>query len=742
MPRTWGPTPRARRSRRQDLVAPPQPSIGSEVPNPALLRGRMITRRATKRRVYSYRSKKHADRHRASVQLAKMVKFAASTEQTPENRDSLWRRYKLIKVLDTTRLQHLPASLWDMLWSTQAFDSAELPQRKENVDELIHDMVVFGRPLTTTQQIKHVEVQFFRREEEEALREWWNKLGSSEDANREHQAEILDLGVRLHALGGHPDRSARLMRQLFKVRPDWDPALMMYVFRAYTRSKVEGHDQAAKAIYKEMKERKGQAVTTEDYDAWFIGFLEAGSLREARNLFRDMVQETDVAKGKTLKSVAAVMQRMDRLYQLGDNIDARTSIALGAISVLPSEYHSHLFADWMRAAVVYHAPEAAAQILDMMVKQGRQPETYHYNMLLRALLRTREGPNALKAENIAWHMTAGTKEVALGTSNFESRAKHIYKSFQKDRASSDTQATAPLTIPYADADTFAFMMLHHARLHQWEHVTYLTRRFEQLRLEPNDTIMNALIENHYRLGHYDKAWKVYTRLTNPPKGETGVFPNGTTIRLLWKVLRLALGDHATRSDPRLPTPRQLLKETNDWWDLCRHRTDASRFRRGLAGVSSESITTLMLHCFGYTQDLPGSLITMHILRSDYDIYPSEKVPEILERQLAWVDLTAESSTFRRQYYHSRANAKNRSRIRRVYDILRHKRVVALGEEGLLALEDSEKRTWNINLLSEFIRVMMKRSMPVDMVEVAIEDACMKIGVEGLQTGDKNAYEVP
>jgi hypothetical protein len=46
-----------------------------------------------------------------------------------------------------------------------------------------------------------------------------------------------------------------------------------------------------------------------------------------------------------------------------------------------------------------------------------------------------------------------------------------------------------------------------------------------------------------------------------------------------------------------------------------------------------------MHCFSYTQDLAGSLVALHVLRRYFDIFLTDKVAEILQRQMAWVDMS-------------------------------------------------------------------------------------------------------
>ncbi|KNG44190.1 hypothetical protein DDE82_008566 [Stemphylium lycopersici] len=594
-----------------------------------------------------------------------------------------------------------------------------------------------GQAPTIGQRAKYLESVFLSGREDRAIKEWeQDHTAELNGARQVYRPEHLEIGAKLYALAGYADRSRDIMDGLFRLYPGWDTSVMMVVFRAHTSSEHREHHDYAKQIYIRMKEQKSDDRTIEDYDAWLVGFLEARNLTYAKQVFRDMVKEGYLAANGSDGRVHQVLKRLHLLYRLGTDIAKMTSIALDAISVLPPVYYGHLFGDWIKSAVVKKAPEAAAQILDMMLKRGYQPETYHFNMLLKALIRTKEDPNILKAENIGWRMIDKARK---------SRERQIPEDTTSE-AISDTFISAQDTgasLPAADVTTFALIMQHHAKSLQWEHVEYLTRQLRESSIAPNATIMNVLIDNKCRQGAYTEAWAIYKTLTNPAEDSAGVFPNGATLRCLWKTLRLALGDHATRNDPSLPTPRDLLKETVSWWTLSRSRYDAARFQMGMAGADNGAITALIMHCFSYTSDLAGSLVALHVLRHKFNIFPTDKAAEILQRQMAWVDMARESESVRSQYFHSRSNAKNTQRIVAIYQILLRRRLAAmqLSEAEYERLTDEQIGDVGLDLLSEYVRVVLKRSYPPEVVEAMIDAARCAVGVPDLPTGDMDAFEV-
>lgn len=658
-------------------------------------------------------------------------------------RAPLWRAYSLAKASDPTLLARLPERAWDLLWSTQSVESSTNANRTAHMAQLYRDMNKAGKTTTAGQRARYLEGTFLCGREDQALREWQEDHTVGFDGVRlDYKPEHLEIGAKLHALARNPDHSRSIMEELFRLYPNWDTSVMMTVFRAHTSSELQEHHDLAKQIYIKMKEKKGDARSIKDYDAWLVGFLESRNLGYAKQVFRDMVRDGYLATSGTGERVEQVLKRLHMLYRLGTDISAMTSIAFDAISVLPHAYHGHLFGDWMKAAVVRKAPLVAAQVMEMMLKRGHKPQTFHFNMLLKALIRTKESPNILKAENIGWHMIEAAhrlpqqrdlpRDTAAGIINNTTTADVHHES-------TDIVQRAPP----ANVTTFALIMQHHAKSLQWEHVDYLSRQLKETAVQPNATIMNVLMDNKCRQGAYSEAWTIYKTLTEPQEGGAGVFPNGASIRCLWKTLRLALGDPTNRDKPGLPTPRELLAEMISWWTLSRSRYDADRFRMGLAGADSGAITSLIMHCFSYTQDLAGSLIALHVLRHHFDIFPTDEAAQILQGQIAWVDMTRETEAVRSQHFHSRSNKKNTDRIAMVYNILLQRRLARMdmkeGEDDMLT--DEQIGDVGLNLLSEFVRVVLKRSYPPEVVEAMIDAARCAVGVPDLPTGDMDAFEV-
>lgn len=649
---------------------------------------------------------------------------------------SLWRAYKRARREKPTLPKYLPLKARKLLWKSQAMDFSDIQHSSARLAQLDHDYRAarFGR--FAGQAAYQIERKFMRGREQDALAEW--------ETTRRYFAttpEYLDVGARLYALAGHPDQARAVMNHLLRLVPDWSLSLSIAVFRAHTSSDLEKHHKTAKEIYSAIKARAGTSITIEIYDACLTGFLEARSLTGANEVFGDMVRDGCLGTDAHGSSINEVLRRLNLLYALGNDISRATTIALAAIKMLPRAYHNHIFGDWMKSGVVEKQPQAVAQILDMMIHQGYEPESFHFNMLLRALLRTNESPDVLKAENLGWKMIEEARLSMLKNRPApQSRSKDID---EKARKSSVLDAKPTTRVPAASVTTFALIMHHHAENLQWEHVDYLARQLKLANIEPDATIMTVLIDNKCRQGKFAEAFRIYKSLTENPGSTASVFPNGTTIRCLWKTLRLALADPTVREATNLPSPRQLLHETLEWWVLCRSRYDADRFFQGLAAEDHGAITALILHCFSYKQDLAGSLIAVHILNDVFGIKLTEKVLEILQRQYAWVDLHDETESVRLQFGKSKNYANNLERSAFIWEQVVKRRTpgsdVASEPHGNHSKMD--KKDLDLNTLSEFIRLCLMTEHPPEIVEAMIDAARKAIGMPELPIGDIDAFRM-
>lgn len=680
----------------------------------------------------------------AMKRLEKCLSLVHNGASDSKLRAQLWRAYALAKAFAPELLEKLPNRAWEVLWTSNSIRVRRNRYCRAHVVELYEDMQSQGIFTTMLQKIEYLESMFFNGKEKEALQKWEEVYRQPPSGRRRDiDPEFFESGVKMHGLTGNAHRAHEVAESLYAYHPSWPPAAKFSVFRALSRSEgSEDHQLMAWKWYVQIKLALGKTASLSDFDTCFVGFLEGRNLSHAKRVFEDMVKAGLVANEYTHEHIHEVLRRLHLLYRLGYNVSSVTGIALHAISVLPKPYHSQVFGDWMKLAVVKKAPEATAQILDMMFNRGTIPETFHFNLLLKALFRTKSKKHELKAENIGWHMVEETTEPFPENLRFLHAGDAIASKQGLDMVKTGGPAQSR-KIPSANVATFAILMQYHANHSQWEHVDYLARRMRELDILPNEDVMNVLMDSQCRQGNYNKVWDIYTSLTNVPTGTSGVFPNGATFRCLWKTLRMALGDHSARENNTLPNPRQLLAENLRWWNLVRSRVDAERFRVGLAAQDHGALNSLIMHCFSYVKDLPGSLVAIHALHKQLDLPPSNKAMSILQNHIAWVDMRRESPSLRAQYSRSGVPRQKLEQIGHIYNILqdaRFKRMNITGDQWAY-MSKEEMAEFSLNILSEFIRVILKRQHSPSDVERMIDEARQEIGLPDLMTGDMDAFNV-
>jgi hypothetical protein len=434
------------------------------------------------------------------------------------------------------------------------------------------------------------------------------------------------------------------------------------------------------------------------------------------------------------------------MYYLCKTVDEANLVALSAISVLPQAYHNYIFRRWMMQAVTKKSPESAAQILELMFERGVNPGPLHFNLAIGALLRSGTETNSEKAALMGWRMV---EEALRTTTPQNTQFQQSYSTQLTPILCRNRDFDGPLVpfflsrpIPMADMTTFAHLIRHHTAKWDWDHIEYLQNALIQLERPPNAPLLNALLMVDLRRSKYEEVWNRFEAMTHPPPGIKPVLPNGGTYRALWKTLRLALGDNHTWDFESLPPPRQLMAKMTEWWVTVKRSPQAKNYLLGLSGPSRE-ITGLIQHCFSYTKDVAGALVALHALKARFGIFPTNQTAEILVKQMAWIDLRRESSSVRGSYYYTGVHTQNISKMSQVYQALIRRRLEGLKKSEIDStnMTRQERGELDLNLLSEFVRVVMVRQHGPAEVEEMINQAKEEMGVPDISTGDLDSFAV-
>ncbi|KAF3050270.1 hypothetical protein E8E11_007004 [Didymella keratinophila] len=127
----------------------------------------------------------------------------------------------------------------------------------------------------------------------------------------------------------------------------------------------------------------------------------------------------------------------------------------------------------------------------------------------------------------------------------------------------------------------------------------------------------------------------------------------------------------------------------------------------------------------------------------WQIYKALTGDETHEGQIAWVSLHDETDSARRQFSLSDNNAKNMARLKYTYKRIRDRKFKELCAWGGMDFPMTEADAGDLELevISEFVRVILLGSHEPEVVELMIQDAQQAIGVEKLPTGDVSAFDL-
>lgn len=670
--------------------------------------------------------------------------------------DNLWVFYLKFRTFNSQRLASISKEGWGFLFYHQSRAPITDDVRAKRLFQLYQDMGAVDKKPSSVMRLGIIQSLFKVGRYKRALELWENCFvhdGPPGSTRRMTYIDYLELGALLHLHLGRAAEAHELAMRLLALEPDYSGRVLAAVFMAHIR---ENRPDSAYSIFVDLKEILREKARKRDYLAWLDGFLTCSCPHFAMEVFACMVQSGCLGVDSDSRMATEVFTTLKRISDTTKDFEDYSKVMLAAISVLPKPYHLDVYHHWMQRSTIERRPEAAAHTLELMFRQGLQPDSVHFNILLRVLGRTKDAENLAKCENIGWKMieVAGD-QVAIDRPAFiQPLLSHesIRQGIESERTDAEAFSHHESTIPPADSDTFAILLEHHSKAGQWEHVDYLKRKLSTVAFERTSALMNTLLHVSRRSGHYARVFKQFYAWTQRSDGETATIPDGASWRILWWTLRLAgvpdprakglsiLNNYAGQE---LPTPRALLAECVKWWEFIESRPkfDPDRFRVGLAAKDGDAIQKLMMHCFSNANDLPGQLVALHVLRKIFKLLPLSDTYERLRFQIIKWGLV--SATARSAHIHPSTWKNNVRRVDRVYHILMQRRFqrMKLTGDDYATLDEVEVADLNLKILSEFIRVILVRQHPPKDVEDMIDAAKLEMGVPDLKTGDVDAFSV-
>ena len=290
------------------------------------------------------------------------------------------------------------------------------------------------------------------------------------------------------------------------------------------------------------------------------------------------------------------------------------------------------------------------------------------------------------------------------------------------------------SVPRATIETFNVIVLYYFAKQNWAHINHLHKMLRPAEIHMSSFFMNHLIQTELQLRNQQGAWRAFTKYAR------AVSPDMDTYDCLWtaEVRHTSINNGG---DPRgFPVPRQLFAVMRVWMssmDEKQRATARDSFSLDLYGK--------IIHSFCSQRDFAGCLVAIHALAQDFGHYPDHNIARTMTTAVSNIpEPVAPVIRTRRGRQHLPASQARLKNTTSVLSALSQRRTQAAMEHGveLEKMDPQARLEENMNLLSEFIRVVLVRSLEdVENVEPEIERAAQEMGAPGIRTGDVDASNV-
>ena len=656
------------------------------------------------------------------------LKDACSDSKDAKTRKELWRYYIKCKANVRLFLGAVTDRAWRVLWESHMALVPTDSERYEHLRILANDMIRAGRKLSDSHELTHIEARFFAGERDELFKDY-KELGESSAGET---PEYLELGVRLNASAGRVDEAAALLQDLFTYHEDWDLRIIIRLIGAYAILPGEAGVKRAFSLYLQLRERLGDNMTMDDFDAVSLAFMEAGHKRLGLAVFRDMMLCKPDQPIPVRSQYAHVYKDLQESSKSPEEIN---SISLEAMIFMPRHFQNkYFYAKWLKKLIGMKETAAAAQVIELMYEQGIKPDALHVNGLIGAWLRSGNNANKERAEHMAWSMIHERLEFA-----WRRRCARRGEAVPPKPSLYETEDGVRIPrflkrqVPSATIETFSILLQHYLRRDMLGYARHLQHLLSLAEIPMNSYIMNHLMYADLRNHNYDGVWGKFKYL-----GRT-IHPDMESYICLWECAKARVDRLRDARVGRFPRPRELFADMMEWFDSLDQQSRASAVQR----LTMETYRQI-IRCIGFVMDIPGTLVAMHAIKSKFGLYPDEETSRLLVLLMSRTFAQSLGSGVKTRHLRSKHNSQSVEQIKEVLTTLSERRRQTIDEQfptpnDLTTEEIAEE---NLNLFSEFLRVMLVRIGSRELIEDAIETAKEEMKVGNISTGDLNAMQVP
>lgn len=671
------------------------------------------------------------DKHQAYVdRFNNCLKHLSDKSNQSATKQDVWKWYLRCKQIIPMFLTMIPDDTFTMLWGSLFKGKSSIASRMNEMQTLVDDMTSSGKTLTSHQWMTYVKTLHQGGKTDEAL-EYWVARKEDLTKSKEDKEQYWELGVRLFAAKGNPQRAEELSRTLLTRNKSQFARVLIPVIVSWAKLSTPESADKAWTLYLRLKTLLRSNMTMEDYDTISMGFLKSGHSSLALAVFKDMMLTGQSSSSDSTALYRASLGLVGDLQASSINESEVNKVSLSALTILPRRFQNKFFyASWMKKLIGMGEVDSAATVVELMYERGVKPDTKHLNGIISAWFRDGSATAKAKAEKLAWAMVQERIDKVWALHRDALDAEQSSKPSVDQYSGQEVKVPKFMqrSVPQANIETFSILLLYYSRRSRDDVVKYLIQCLDNARIQPNSYFLTHMLYRELRKQDIGAVWHLYKEMTDT------VQPDLETFVALWDTGKLQYDKSRSPYDPEFPSARALYHEMMDWLSSLRPHG-----RRITREEFSKEIHDQITRSFCLSKDLHGTLVALYAMKDTFGMFPDADTARMLVLQIArLVPVPSGVPKYRRRRLSTTPRSKeNIAHIERLLEVLHERKVDALTMEDrdLKDLDEDEQRVFQLEILSDLLRVVMRRmaSNP-DKVEEDIQIAAREMGVDGIDVG--------
>ena len=646
-------------------------------------------------------------------------------------RKRLWQSYARCKAFLPPFTHLIPDDSWKILFNAQALASArDDPHWASHLIILLEDMRDQGKQLQGEQLMLYIEALRFEARSDDAIKEW-QSLREMIGSDARDSAEYELLGVRLFTSHGDLGKAEDIASRYLETGDQAESRILIPIMDTWIQRKDETGMKHAWALYLRLKLQLGSDITMEDYDSVTLSFLRGGRADLALAVFKDMMltgQQTGQGSVELyLKSLGLVRQMQ---HTAANKLEVN-KISLSAMTILPERFQNkYFYGSWIKKLIGMDEADSAASVVELMYERGIMPAPKHLNGIIGAWFRTTSDHHKAKAEQIAWAMIQQRLEfvklrnkgqISKKPTLDETNSINVTTTQQKNRY-----------IPSATIETYALLIQYYGRRTKWDSVHVVQNALKLGEIRPNSYYINHLLYMDLRQDSHDTLWTRYSTMFTDV-----IRPDLETFACLWHCEQSHLDKSKVQAHRGciFPRPRKIMCEMISWLE------NGNAVQRSSAiDEFDKAHYEKIIRCLVQSNDLSGTIVALYLLRNHFSFYPDKDTHQFVGMQMARI-LNIRVNPIRASSYRARRKHYQRQRETRIETVLqliqdeRARTLVEAGYDDFEELDDKIRREERLFVLAEFLRTIMRKTMPPGTdIDACIEEAALEMGAGGLKIG--------